>query len=125
GRLTSVPGIGSALARTIEEVVRTGRSEMLERLRGKYPPGTVELSRVLPLSRIRAVHDALGITTLAELRAACEAGRVRGLPRFGEKAERLLLERIDTLTARGEAVTLAHAEQQGEALRDHLRRHPS
>jgi DNA polymerase (family 10) len=123
GRLTSVPGIGSALARTIEEVVRTGRSEMLERLRGKYPPGSVELSRVLALSRVRAVHDALGITTLAELRAACEAGRVRGIHGFGEKSERALLERIDALGARRREVTLAQAAQQGEALRDHLRRH--
>jgi DNA polymerase (family 10) len=125
GRLTSVPGIGPALARTIEEIVRTGRSEMLERLRGKYPPGTVELSRVLALSRVRAVHEMLGVTTLGELRAACEAGRVRGVRGFGEKSERSLLRRIEALAERREAVTLPHAEQQGEALREHLRGHPA
>lgn len=124
GRLTSVPGIGSALARTIEEIVRSGRAALLERLREKYPPGTVELSPVLALSRVRAVHDALGITTLAELRVACAAGRVRGVRGFGEKSERRLLERIDALSARRDVVTLAQAAEQGEALRDHLRRLP-
>jgi DNA polymerase (family 10) len=125
GQLTTVPGIGPALARTIEEIARTGRSAMLERLRGKYPPGAVELSRVLALSRVGAVHDALGVTTLAELRAACEAGRVRTVRGFGEKSERQLLRRIDALATRREAVTLAHAEQQGEALRAHLLCHPA
>src|SRR5262245_7833967 len=33
GRLTQVPGIGTALAATIEELARTGRSSTLERLR--------------------------------------------------------------------------------------------
>ena len=123
GRLTTVPGIGQALARTVEELVRTGRSEFLDRLRQRYPPGTVELSRVMSVGRVRAVHEALGVTTLAALRAACEAGRVRGVKGFGETTERQLLTRIDELASRREAVTLAKAEAQGEALRDHLRRH--
>src|SRR5262245_15578305 len=64
GQLTAVPGIGSRLAATITELVTTGRSEQLERLRGRFPPGASELGRVLSLARIRAVHDALGIVTL-------------------------------------------------------------
>lgn len=39
GRLTRVPGIGATLAATIEELVRTGRSTPLERLRQRLPPG--------------------------------------------------------------------------------------
>jgi DNA polymerase (family X) len=38
GRLTQVPGVGSTLAATIEELVRTGRSSPLERLRQRLPP---------------------------------------------------------------------------------------
>lgn len=125
GRLTTVPGIGRGLARVVEEILTTGRSTMLDRLREQYPPGTVELSPVLSLARIRAVHDALGVTTLAALRAACEAGRVAGVPGFGKKTEQRLLARIDALDARRDAVTLAEAERQGDALVAHLRRHPS
>jgi DNA polymerase (family X) len=125
GRLTSVAAIGSGLARTIEEIVRTGRSELLEDLRRRYPPGAAELSRLLSLDKIRALHDALGVTTLADLRAACEAGRVRGLRGFGEKTERRLAARIERLAAQRDAVTLAEAARQGEVLLDHLRRHPA
>ena len=44
--MTLVPGIGSTLAATIEELVRTGRSSSLDRLRERLPPsasgGTTE-----------------------------------------------------------------------------------
>jgi DNA polymerase (family 10) len=123
GELKKVAGIGSGLARTIEEIVRSGRSELLETLRARYPPGAAELSRLLTLDRIRALHDALGITTLAELRAACDAGRVRGVRGFGEKTERQLAARIERLAAQRDAVTLAEAARQGEAVREALVRH--
>ncbi len=38
GGLTRVPGIGSTLAATIEELARTGRSTLLERVRQRLPP---------------------------------------------------------------------------------------
>jgi DNA polymerase (family 10) len=41
GRLTQVPGIGSTLAATIEELIRTGRSASLERLRQRLPPSAL------------------------------------------------------------------------------------
>jgi DNA polymerase (family 10) len=124
GRLTSVPGIGRGLAATIAEVIETGRSKLLERLREGVPPGAAELGRVLSLPRIRAVHEALGITTLEELRHACEAGRVRGVTGFGEKTERQLLERIAALAARSHAILLPEADRQAAVLRGHFERHP-
>src|SRR5512145_1464023 len=45
-RLTEIPGIGRALAGTIRELHRTGRSERLERLRAALPPGVLELRQV-------------------------------------------------------------------------------
>jgi DNA polymerase (family 10) len=84
--LTSLPGIGPSLAGVVTELVRTGRSAMLERLRRECPPGTAELSRVLSLPRIRALYRSLGTTSLASLRAACRAGLVRNVPGFGERA---------------------------------------
>src|SRR5262245_4719956 len=76
-RLREVPGIGAALAATIVELLATGRAEQLERLRRRFPPGALELAPILSLDRIRRLHDALGIATLDDLRAACDAGRLR------------------------------------------------
>jgi DNA polymerase (family 10) len=128
GRWTSLPGVGPAIAGVLESWARTGRSATLERLRKQYPPGTAELAQVLSLPRIRAVHAALGVTSLAELRSACEDRRLRGVPGFGAKSERKLLERIVALETRGPArsdVILPQAAAQAEALRSHMLRHPA
>jgi DNA polymerase (family 10) len=124
GRLTAVPGIGRGLAKTIVEVIETGRSSLLDRLREGLPPGAAELGRVLSLAKIRVLHDALGITAMEELRHACEAGRVRAVTGFGEKTERRLLERITELAARPEAaILLPQADREAGLVVSHLARH--
>jgi DNA polymerase (family 10) len=117
-RLTSLPGVGTALAGTIAEIHETGRSEQLERLRRALPPGILELSQVphLTLPRIRALHEALGVSTVAELKTAAESGRVRGVKGFGPKTEEKLLAGILEFETRGEAVLLYQADREGEAL---------
>jgi DNA polymerase (family 10) len=125
GQLTAVPGIGRALAATITELVTTGRSEQLERLRDRFPPGASELSPVLSLPRIRAVHDALGIVTLDELREACDAGRLRGVRGFGPTTERRLRERIAALGERRDRVLLPVAVREAAVVIDDLRAHPA
>jgi DNA polymerase (family 10) len=115
-RLTEVAGIGSALAHVIEELVLTGRSEILERLQRDYPPAVRELARVLPVERARTVHSALGVDTLEGLRAACAAGRLRALRGFGAKTEQRLLAHIDQVAANPAHVLLPVAIGQSEAL---------
>jgi DNA polymerase (family 10) len=119
-QLTSLPSIGSGIASVIEEMCRTGSSRMLEELRTRFPPGTAELSQILSLPRIRVIHENLGVSTLTDLRRACEEGRIRELPGFGAKTEQKLLERIDELTARPKHVILPDALSQARALLDHF-----
>jgi DNA polymerase (family X) len=96
GRLTESAGIGKALAGVIAELHRTGTTRQLDELRAKNPPGILELSQVpgMTETRIRALHASLGISTIEELRAACEAGRVRTIKGFGAKTEAKLLDGV-------------------------------
>lgn len=123
-RLTAVPGIGKGLAAVIREICERGRSTLLDELRATHPPGAVELGRVLSLPRMRALHTALGIDGLAALRAACQEGRVRTVAGFGASSERRLLERIDALAARRDALLLPDALAEAERLATSLRRIP-
>ena len=95
-RLTFVKGIGYALAKQIEGLYTTGESPLLVELRAELPTGIVELSRVpgLSVQKIERLHEALGITSVAELKAACEAGKVRDVKGFGAKTEQKILEAI-------------------------------
>ena len=74
-RLTTLPRIGDALASQIKQLYLTGESSVLNGLRKEFPKGIVELSAVpgLSVEKIRQLHDALGITSVAELKAAAEA----------------------------------------------------
>ena len=121
GRLTSVPGIGSALASTIGELFQTGRSPQLDRLRERLPPGVVELSQVLSLSKIGTLHRALGIGSLADLETAARAGRIRDVKGFGDKTEQKILADIEALRTRGTETLLHEATREGDALLAHLR----
>jgi DNA polymerase (family 10) len=114
GRLQEIPGVGPVLASTIEELLSSGESRLLRELRGRLPQGVVELSGVVSLSRARALHQALGITTLAELEAACRAGRVRAVRGFGEKTEARLLADLRALAERGHALLLHRADAEAE-----------
>ena len=95
-RLTSVPGIGNALASQIRQLHLTGTSSVLDKLKEEFPPGIIELSRVpgLSTSKIAKLHEAIGVTSIAELQAAAAAGKVRNVPGFGAKTEQSLLEAI-------------------------------
>ncbi|MEP6636032.1 MAG: DNA polymerase/3'-5' exonuclease PolX [Acidobacteriota bacterium] len=95
-RLTAIPGIGNALASQIKQLHLTGSSSVLEGLRKEFPPGMVELSGIpgLTTTKIAMLHEALGITSIAALQAAAEAGKVREVKGFGEKTEQRLLEAI-------------------------------
>jgi DNA polymerase (family X) len=125
-RLREVPGIGPVLAAAIAELHKTGRSERLERLRAQLPPGILELSLVpgMTRTRIAALHQALGVRGLDDLKAAAEAGRVRTVKGFGPKTEEKILEGIRGLATREERVLLYQAEREAEGLLRHLRSAP-
>jgi DNA polymerase (family 10) len=125
-RLRGVPGIGPVLAAAIAELHKTGRSERLERLRAQLPPGILELGLVPGMTRrrIAALHQALGVRGLDDLKAAAEAGRVRTVKGFGPRTEEKILEGIRGLATREERVLLYEAHREAEALLAHLRAAP-
>ncbi|GEJ57904.1 DNA polymerase/3'-5' exonuclease PolX [Anaeromyxobacter diazotrophicus] len=126
GRLTELRGIGEALAKKISELHLTGRTALLERLRTELPPGLLELLQVPDLGpkKVAALREALGVGSVAELEAACRAGRVRGVKGFGEKTEQRLLEALARFRGREARLLLSDALELGERLVRHLRAGP-
>jgi DNA polymerase (family 10) len=122
-RLTTLPGIGSALAAMITELYQTGRSPALEEQRQRVPAVALELSRIphLGLDKIAVLHEALGIETIDDLEAACVAGRVRTIKGMGEKTERRILDAIRRLREpEAQRVLLPEALALAEAMRVYL-----
>ena len=63
------------------------------KLRAKFPPGLLEITRLPGLGpkRARRLYEELSIDSLAALRAAAEGQQIRTLKGFGPKAEESLL----------------------------------
>ncbi|MGH7872436.1 MAG: PHP domain-containing protein [Candidatus Binatia bacterium] len=127
-RLKEIPGVGNALAATIEEIYRTGECWMLQQLREGMPPGVVELSEVpgLSLKKIVALSEALGTENIGDLKSACEQGLVSKVKGFGLKSQAKLLADIEKIgTDKEDGFLLLHRGwEQAERILQHLRMCP-
>src|SRR5204863_5477262 len=74
GRVTELSGIGKTLEEKIQALLGTGSIPAVEKLRAKFPPGLVDLTRLPGLGpkRARRLYDELGIDSLDALREAAE-----------------------------------------------------
>ncbi len=95
--LGKIPSIGPDLASKLREIAATGTCELQQSLRHALPGAIVELLDVpgLGAKRVKALHEALHVDSLEQLRAEAKSGHVRELPGFGAKTEAHLLEAID------------------------------
>ncbi len=100
--LREIEGIGQAIAEKIDELFSTGRLGFWERLAAEVPASLVEVLAIPDVGPKLAglMWQELGLTTVAEVRAAAEQGRLRGLPRMGEKKEARILASIAALGRR-------------------------
>jgi DNA polymerase (family 10) len=126
GSLAATKGVGPATLGIIRELNETGKASMLEELREEVPPGLIEMLGVsgLGVTRIRTIHEKLGIETLSELEEAARQGTLAGLPGFGPRTADAVLKGIARLR-RGQAFRLSHhAADEAAILRDALGRLP-
>lgn len=105
GKLTDIPGIGNTLAEKIEEMLTTGKLAFYEKLALEIPPSLVGLLKVEGLGpkRVKQLYDVLKISTLDELQAAAQSGKLKELPGMGAKSEAKLIAAIEALGRHGDA----------------------
>jgi DNA polymerase (family X) len=99
GRLTSIPGIGKALATEVMEIIERGSCAVLDELKRTTPPGLIDMTRIRGVGgrKVRMLHQSLGVATLAELEEACRANRVAGVTGFGAKSQENILGGIQEI----------------------------
>ena len=97
--LQSIDGIGKSTAEKISEYVSTGTFASLEKLRAKYPPSLVELTRIPGLGpkTVLMLRRELGIETVEQLKVAVAAEQLRTLPGLGAKSEEKIATAIERL----------------------------
>ena len=128
GRATSLSGVGKTIAEKIDALLETGQIPSAAKLKAKYPPGLVEITRIPGLGpkKARKLFDTLGVDSLDALKAAVEQERVRDVPGFGTKTEEAIAHAIASgETSPSARVLHSQAARIAESLVSVLREHPA
>jgi len=124
--LKGIKGIGDALQQKLHELASTGKLAYLEDLRAEFPPTLFELFELQGLGpkKIKALYDKLGISSVAELKEACEGKAISDLPGFGAKTVEKILAAIGNREKFADRFRLGDVAPLAETLIERLRDHP-
>ena len=126
GELADTPGIGPATLSVVRELVETGESSYLNRLREGMPEGFLDLLRVpaLNLAKVQLIHDELGVNSLEDLERVAQNGQLAELPKFGKKTADKILKGIETLRRNKHLQRFPAAAIEAQMLLANVVKHP-
>jgi len=126
GNLDGIKGIGSALGEKLHELATTGKLAYHQNLRAEFPETLFDLFDLqgLGAKKIKTLHDQLGIASIADLKTACEDGRVAALAGFGAKSQEKILQAIATRTRYADRFLLGAVTAIADDILHTLRTHP-
>ncbi|MFH1820525.1 MAG: DNA polymerase/3'-5' exonuclease PolX [Candidatus Nealsonbacteria bacterium] len=95
----NLPGVGKHIAERIEEYLKTGKVDYLQKLKKKTPIKIEELIAVEGLGpkKVKALYQKLDIRNLKDLEKAAKKHKIAPLFGFDEKTENNILEGIEFL----------------------------
>jgi DNA polymerase (family 10) len=129
GRVTELHGIGQTIEEKLHALLETGEIPSAAKLKAKFPPGLVEITRLPGFGpkKARKLFDELGVASLDDLRKAAEEGRLKDVRGFGAKAEETVLLALDAgVDLRPKPrLLLSRALGIADAMADALREHPA
>jgi DNA polymerase (family X) len=123
--VAKIPGIGKSIALKIKELAETGSLNYFRELSAEFPAGILELFSLsgLGAKKIKAIHDQLGVSSIAQLQKACEEGRVAELAGFGETTQQKICDAIARRASHAGSFQFGQIAAEAEALRSDLAAH--
>jgi len=121
-QLLAVPGIGKGMLANLQHLFKEGNVEAHTELLKKYRPSMLELLKIQGLGpkTIALIWSAYQVSDLDGVEKLAREGKIRELPRMGEKQEQKLLKAIEDYRRIGGRFLLDTAEQLAEKLVAHL-----
>ena len=123
--VAKIPGIGKSIALKIKELAETGSLKYFQELSSEFPAGIPELFSLpgLGAKKIKALHDSLGVSSIAQLQKACEEGRVAELTGFGETTQQKICDAIARRASHAGSFQFGQVAAEAEALRSDVAAH--
>ncbi|MBO0911164.1 MAG: DNA polymerase/3'-5' exonuclease PolX [Acidobacteria bacterium] len=125
-QVLAIPGIGKGMLENLGEMFRDGRLSLHAELLKKYRPSMLELLRVQGLGprTVALIWSAYQICDLEGVEKLAREGKIRILPRMGEKQEQKLLKAIEDYRRIAGRFLLNAAEEQAQKITEHLKDYP-
>jgi DNA polymerase (family 10) len=121
-KLLEIPGIGKGMCAHLQELFEGGRMQVREELLEKYHPSMLELLKIQGLGpkTIALLWSAYRVCDLAGVEKLAREGKIRELPRMGEKQEQKILKAIEDYRRIAGRFLLDEADRTAEKLVAHL-----
>jgi len=122
-KLLEVPGIGKGMLINLQELLSEGQIKIHAELIKKYRPSMLELLKIQGLGpkTIALIWSAYQVADVEGVEKLAREGKIRTLPRMGEKHELKLLKAIEDYRRIAGRFLLDAAEIQAQKLIDHLK----
>jgi DNA polymerase (family 10) len=121
-KLLEIPGIGKGMVQNLKEIFSQGKLGLHTELLEKYRPSMLELLKIQGLGpkTIALIWSAFQVCDVDGVEKLAREGKIRELPRMGEKHEQKLLKAIEDYRRISGRFHLDAAEKVASSLSEHL-----
>jgi DNA polymerase (family 10) len=125
-QVLAIPGIGKGMLNNLKELFETGKLTVQTELLDKYHPSMLQLLKIQGLGpkTIALIWSAYKVSDVDGVEKLAREGKIRELPRMGEKHEAKLLKAIADYRRIGGRFLIDAAEIEAEKLIEYLRQFP-
>jgi len=118
----AIPGIGKGMLANLKELCASGKLTLHSELLTRYQPAMLDLLKISGLGpkTIALIWDTYQICDPAGVQKLAEQGKLRVLPRMGEKAEQKILKGIQSFLSTTGRFHLDEADTVAQKLIAHL-----
>ncbi|HXC42559.1 MAG TPA: DNA polymerase/3'-5' exonuclease PolX [Candidatus Dormibacteraeota bacterium] len=125
-KVLAIPGIGKGMLVNLQELFKEGRLKVQADLLEKYHPSMLQLLKIQGLGpkTIALIWSAHKICDVDGVEKLAREGKIRELPRMGEKHEQKLLKAIEDYRRISGRFLIDAAETEAQKLTDYLAKFP-
>ncbi len=125
-KVLEIPGIGKGMLLNLQEMFKEGRLSLHAEMLKKYRPTMLDLLKIQGLGpkTIALIWSAYQVCDVEGVEKLAREGKIRILPRMGEKHETKLLKAIEDYRRIAGRFLLDSAEAQAGKIVEHLRNYP-
>lgn len=113
GRLGELPGVGTGIAKKIDEYLKTGKMKKYEEVIKEIPNTLLDMLDIQNLGpkTLALAHKKLGVKNLIDLKKVIENGSLAKLPQMGEKKVENIKKGIELYERASARLSIAVAEE--------------